>query len=281
MTKTWNRRAVLLAAVLVPGAALLAAPERLTSGWPSQPVTIDGLATEWTALVPIEDAKLAVGVMNDDRHLYVSISSSDQARRRQLLVTGLIVWLDAGGGKKRSFGLRFPGVMGQDFREAGSQPGERTTSERETPAEGASSRDRITVPPLTYFELLGPKEDDRRRLERAAVTAIQVGRDMREGTLVFELQVPLAKDGESSFGLGVRPGETIGFGLETPKIERPETPASRGTGGRRPGGMGGRMGGGMGGGGMGGPRGERDGERMERPSTLKLWTTVQLAAASS
>jgi hypothetical protein len=117
-----------------------------------------------------------------------------------------------------------------------------------------------------------------------------------QGTLIYELAIPLAKEANSSDGLGVRPGAVIGIGLETP--QRSDTPAAGrgdyggGTGGGHGGyggGMGGRGGGGgyggMGGrggyggstGGRGGAAGREDGANAPRLQPLKVWTTVQLA----
>jgi hypothetical protein len=65
---------------------------------------------------------------------------------------------------------------------------------------------------------------------------------MDQGTLRYELKVPLAKTTDHPYAIGTAPGKTIGIGLETPKPER----SSSGGGGR------GNGGGGYGGGGYGG-----------------------------
>ena len=86
------------------------------------------------------------------------------------------------------------------------------------------------------------------------------------GTFAYELKVPLAASEEYPFSLGVEPGDVIGVGFLSPKMQM-----------RRPSGMpgGGRMpGGGMppgGGGGMG---------RL-KPQDLKIWAVVQLASGST
>ena len=81
--------------------------------------------------------------------------------RRLLMATGLMVWIDAGGGKKKSYGIRFPGALGP----AGGWPGARSAAVRVTRARRIA-RPEPPLPPLTWFELVGPREDDRRRLER-------------------------------------------------------------------------------------------------------------------
>jgi hypothetical protein len=283
------RDAVLLAGLAWTASVGLSAvakgPAELTSSWRAEPVVVDGKPDEWTALVPFEAAHLAVGVSNDASTLQLAITSSDQARRRQMIAAGVIVWLDPSGGKKRAVGIRFPGEIGGDRDRP--ELGRRRPEE---PRVGTTPPEPPPLSPLTWFELVGPRDEDRRRLQRSAVTSIQVARDLKEGLLVFELQIPLAKDAASGFGIGAEAGRMLGLGLETPEREKPEGPPP-GAGGRRMGGGGGGMGGGIGGGlggrgrgGMGGGRPDDpagpEGKRPERAKPLKLWTTVQLATGS-
>jgi hypothetical protein len=272
-------------------------PPALQSLWASAPV-VDGRAAEWTALAPFESAHLAVGVSNDDRHVSVIVTSGDQARRRQLIGAGLIVWFDTGGGKKRGFGVRFPGEFRGGRELGGSRPGQGGPPDQSGPPRAAGDGESAQagppeprLPPITWFELMGPRDEDRRRLEKSAVTSIEVARDLHEGLLAFEMRIPLAKDPTTGFGIGAEAGRVLGLGLETPELERPEGPApGRGRGGRGGmggiggggGGMGGGMGrGGMGGGGMGGRPEGPGGDRPERAKPIKLWTTVKLATGAS
>jgi hypothetical protein len=273
---------------LLAGAGLLATdtkPPALVATWPASAPVIDGRAADWTTLAPLESAHVSVGLSNDERQLSLVITSGDQARRRQLIGGGLIVWFVPAGGKKRAFGVRFPGEFGGGRPEMGrGRPGGDSSQAR--PAEPPH------LPPITWFELMGPKEEDRRRLETKAVTDIAIARALEEGLLVLELRVPLARDAATGVGIGAAPGQVLGLGLETPEIERPDTPApDRSRGGRGGGGMGGTgggMGGGLGGmgrggrgGGMGGRPDGPQGDRPERAKPIKLWTTVKLAAGTS
>ncbi len=263
------------------------AADSIASRWRDHDIRVDGVNDEWQETVSVNDAG-SVGAVNDDRFLYLTIITSDQQRRRQFATEGVIVWLDATGGKKRTFGIRLPGGFFPGSRGfPGGGPGGRGGFD-EPPAD-------IPAPALTYFELLGPKKDDRRRIERTSDSGIEVAAGSREGTFVYELKVPLAKTSAESYGVGTAPGRKIGLGFETPKIERPEyaPPEERGGGGGRGGsGGGGRGGGGgfgggggrggIGGGGGGGGRSGRGGEtRPEAVKRLDVWTTIQLAARST
>ena len=129
------------------------------------------------------------------------------------------------------------------------------------------------------LELLGPGKDDRRSLmlEHAPGIEVRIGRI--EGSVVYELKVPLQIEDGHPYAIGARPGATIGVGLETPEVEKLEGAGGSGMsgmGGRPPGGGGG-MGGGppRGGGRPGGPEG------FKPPSPIKAWATVRLATPPS
>jgi hypothetical protein len=244
--------------------AWLAGVEPVTSHWKDQPIEIDGSSAEWPVLTPLDDS-MAVAAANDARDLYVAVATSDVQRRRQLAMLGLIVWIDVAGGKKETYGIRIPGSGFQ--MPAGRFGG------------AAGDAPRAPEPPaprITYIELLGPKKDDRRRLELRGESAIAVAAGVSEGTLVYEVRLPLAASTPAEpYGIGAKTNRTLGLGLQIPKPERPEGGAPRGGGVGGFGGRGGRggpdgFGGGRGGGGM---RGRGPMEMNE----LKLWTTLTLA----
>jgi hypothetical protein len=258
----------------------MAAPARV-SVWGSPSETIDGHADEWTALVPLDITRVSLGVQNDGHSLYLAIASSDQTRRRQLVIAGLVVWFDAEDKKRRVFGIRVPGTGLPGSVTGDPQPPTTPPDAAPAPRDEPQHRAQATVPPVSYVEIIGPGENDRRRLELEALRSIKVARGQQEGSLVMELQIPLAKNDSIVHAIGARPGQQIGLGFETPAMERPERAQSGRTGGGR-GGFGGGIRGGAGGGGMGG-RGtggppQAEVARAERPDPLKVWTSVLLAA---
>src|SRR5262245_47972512 len=275
---SWRRRlaATVVCVTAFFAATTLASKSHLSSA-PADKITVDGLVDEWPQLEPLEETHLSAAVQNDGRSVYLMIATSDQARRRQLMTAGLIVWFDADGGRKRAFGVRIPGVLAGFGGFGRGGPGSRRV---DPPPDTGDGR---RLPPFTYVEIVGPGQDDRRRVELAAMRSLQVARSQAAGTLTIELQVPLQPNDASEYAIGARAGSLIGLGFETPKIERPEGPPpnAHGGGGGRPGGMGGHGGRG-GGGGMGAGRGGPppgghgpDGQ-FERAAPLKYWTTVQL-----
>jgi hypothetical protein len=133
--------------------------------------------------------------------------------------------------------------------------------------------------------VLGPKKDDVHSFLADAVPGIAVKVGSVEGSLVYELKVPIALSADFQYAIGAKPGALIGFGLETPKVEKPSRESGGGMGGMGGGGgMGGRggRGGGGGRGGMGrGGGGESGGMGrggFEPPKPVKAWATIQLSA---
>jgi uncharacterized membrane protein YgcG len=243
----------------------LFATQQITSRWKDKEITVDGLIAEWTELMFV-DGGISVAAFNDDRELYLAVATSDPQRRRQFLASGLLVWLDVQGGKKERFGVRLPGN--------GLQRPDGPPAEFPGDSPDAQPRD-IPQPNITYVELLGPGKEEKRRVELAGESGIAAGAKVEEGTLLYELKIPLHGGiGAQLYAHGARMDRPVGLGLQTPKLEQRER-AAGGMGGF--GGSTGRggFGGGRRGGGGGGMRGR--GEGMEE---LKLWTTLTLARGS-
>ena len=265
--------------------ALARSPE-IPSTW-NGTVVVDGLADEWTgALVPLSGLPLSLGVRNDGTFLYVCVTTSDEAARKQILAGGLSIRMDASAKESAGFGVRYPvGRMGTDRRDMPYSDDPRRMKELEMVSAGAE------------IGILGREEGDLGVMRVADANPIEAALGETDGKLVVEVKVPLSFTVESPHAIDTLPGKTISVGLDTsePKMKRssrgrrPEdsegggSEGGSGSGGRGPGagfGMGGSHGGhgGMGGSGGRGRGGEGDsGKAHGKP--LKVWVTVPLAAA--
>ncbi len=258
-------------------------------------ITIDGKYDDWYGnLQPFEQAPVAIQFLNDTDYLYMRLTASATAERREILRQGFTVWFDPAGGTKKHLGIRYPvvehGVGGDDGRSGGyggygggrrpggSGSGGEQGGDRETPSD-PSPGDRIDV--------LGPGKDDARMLTRDHAPGIDVAIREEQGTLQYELKVPLVHTTDHPYAIDAVPGKPVGIGLEAGKAE--------GSGGGRPGGFGGGgggggmggfgggRGGGMGGHGGGGGRGGGGGgggrQSGEAVKPLKGWATLTIASA--
>ena len=238
-------------ATLVFLAVVVAAPAGLTSRWRTESVTVDGLAAEWQAPVPVEPG-LDVGAVNDDEFLFLVVSAKSP-EAIAYLSAGLIVWLDATGRRAETFGLRIAGVDQPPL------PGMTPTA----PAAGIST----TV--LDRFDVLGPGRNQRRLVDLTPELGVEIASSRAEGEVIYELKVPLQKTPTRTYAAGAAPGRTIGLGIATP-----EAPVGRGQRPRLVGDSGYIGGDPWYGGGFAKYR-EDDGRRKP----LQIWTTLSLATS--
>jgi len=260
-------------------------------------ITVDGKYDDWYGhLDPFEASPVAVQFLNDGEFLYMRMTASSTPERMQIVRQGLVVWFDPAGGTKKHFGIRYPivehgsgpegdprgggggygGYGGHRGGGGGHEGGEREGGDREGASE-PSPGDRIDV--------LGPGKDDARMLTRDHAQGVDVAIRTEQGTLQYELKVPLVKSADHPYAIEAAAGKPIGFGLEAGKTQQHSfgiggPGGGFGGGGGGGGGMGGRGGGGMGGrgGGMhGGGGGGGRGGGGEAAKPLKGWGIVTIA----
>jgi hypothetical protein len=266
-----------------------AASERpkFTSQVRDSAITVDGKYDDWYGhLDPFEASPVAVQFLNDGEYLYMRMTASSTAERMEIVRQGFTVWFDPAGGTKKHFGIRYPVVEHGSGPEAdprgggggyggygGHRGGGREGGDHETTSEPLPG-DRIDV--------LGPGKDDARMLTRDHAQGVDVAIRSEQGTLQYELKVPLEKSADHPYAIEAAAGKPIGFGIESGKAQQHSFGmggpgggfgGGGGGGGRGGGGMGGgRGGGGMHGGGGGGGRG---GGEAAKP--LKGWGLVTIA----
>ena len=240
-------------AVAFATGTLGAAQRGLPSTWRTEPVAIDGMPSEWPKLELLPRGP-EIGVTNDDQFIYFLVSSGEEVVR-DLLATGLILWLDPNGGKAQTFGIWAPGVTLRPL--PGASP-----VVADSPGSGISAKT------LDQFDLLGPGKNQRRLVDVTPAMGIELASATDEKRVMYEVRIPLAKTAERPYAVGAAPGKTVGVGVATPE-------APRDRGGRRDVlvGSSGTIGGSpWQGGGFAPYR-----ERPESIKPLDIWTTVKLA----
>lgn len=266
----------LSAATLLANALLAAGgpPQELSSVWRAEPVLVDEHVSEWSgALAGVAGKPISLGVANDGEFLYVAIATSDPGVRQMLGRTGFTVWIDPDGKERSVFGIALPPVWAMPNR--GRAPAENAEDRPPAPA----------LEPWTYLEIREGKKD-RHRIELVYLArgGIAAAVDQPEGTLVYEIKMPLARSDTRPYAAGVKPGALVGLGVETEKLDRAGQRPGGGRDGR--GGAGGGMGGSGGGrGGMGGASGRAmgggaDSMNGKPPQPIKFWVRVRLSQGS-
>lgn len=82
----------------------------LQSQWREDPITIDGIGTDWAQNTPYlnEKPRILVSVMNDKENLYIRLMTRDRQAQMMFIRAGFITWIDDGGGTEKKFGVQFP-----------------------------------------------------------------------------------------------------------------------------------------------------------------------------
>jgi hypothetical protein len=231
---------------------------------PDEPVLIDGQAGDWAGrLFVIEGQNVAIGFMNDRECLYICLRIDDPGMKRQLLRSGMTVWFDPAGGKKKVLGIKYP--VGLRSGEEGMWRVE-NPEDVEAPGEVGGN--------LTDVEIYRQGISEPEVMDVAEAEGFELKTSASGRNFVYELKVPLTKSGDCPARLGAEPGGTVGVGFETGKFDfnslsrRPAGPAG-GTGAMPPTGAYGNRGGVM-------RPGQMHPNDPELPEELKIWATVDL-----
>ena len=293
-----GRWALALACLMVAGCGSV----RLDSRWLDRAIIVDGDDGDWqNAKLYVKDWPIDVGVLNDGEYLYLCMTTVDRDLQTEVLMRGLELWIDPGGGRKKEVGIRFPqgaaqrGLEGEEPGEFGRGRGGMRGSRgggrnMRRPPGGARQFDpeRFTAAMkrlgVSGEMVLLESEDDeglRKLISRDDPLQIRVAYD--RGRLVYEARIPLHNTEPPLSALQVNAGDRVGVGFKSAEMDMSRMMAQRGgrKGGGLPGGDGmpgvGMPAGGMPGGGMGGMRGGRGGGMGAMEASFEKWGAVQLA----
>jgi hypothetical protein len=217
----------------------------------------DNITFQPSELTYTEKGKFYYNLSNDRDNLYIDLKIFDKDVQRQVLTSGLTLWINVNGKKGKKTGLRYPARMGN--------PGSLDMQLNQNQLNGMPGRGiqsggtGMQAPMSVGIELIGLGGSDHKFIPAAEMNTFRGSmRFDKDRNLWYELVFPLAKMPEASAKMKNSNGLIIlGFsypGISTSRIG--EGPG-RGMGDEGGGGMGGPGGGGRGGrgGGMGGRSG--------------------------
>jgi hypothetical protein len=224
----------------------------LISNWRDREITIDGSDAEWQgSLMSLKKGKMAWGVLNDEKYLYISCVVSDRDIERQVMGLGLMVWLDANGGTEKTFGIHYPiGVQGERRQMMQGLEGSSMFDDEQFFQQSTSE-----------MEIVGPGKDERFKTLAPGIDGIEARFSRSDGRLVYELKVPLAMSPEHPFAINTNPGDEIGVGFEVTEPNKGDMPQK-----------------GMSGGGRKSQNKGMPRSKNNLPDVLKLWANVTLAS---
>lgn len=255
--------------------------------WLTKPVQIDGQMTDWTGLPTtyFEDSAVQLGLCNDSDRLYILFRFSNQTWARMIRMSGLTLWLDNSGEKKKAFGVRYTG--GSSFSEL-QNPGmageggfwDRLTPEqKERLEQRAVKADQITI--------VGTKDKPEVALPADGSRGPAVAFADLKGIYTYEFSIPLQKSDLATYGINSQTGQAVSLGLEWGLSDEDRKRMMEEMGGRGGMGPGGGMGGGPPVGGMGGrgrgggPGGPGGMSPPQMPKKQEIWVKTVLALPSN
>lgn len=250
--------------------------QKLNSNWLNREIVIDARSDDWLdTLYYFESKMLSIGFFNDESDLYVCLLAEHPMLQAQVVSQGFTLWFDPGGGKEKSFGIKFPIGMQNMHEQMDFMRTQESGPDREKMRQAFEKS-------LADLEILRAGAV-KQRIPVDEAKGIEIKVRNETGLFVYELKVPLKSDEEHPYAIGAKAGTEIGIGLEVPKIDRDEmrkTMQERTGGGGMPPGGGGMPPGGMGE--MGGGMGRRGGgRRPQLPNGLDIWASLKLASAQS
>ncbi|MFZ1808876.1 MAG: hypothetical protein WAU36_16715 [Cyclobacteriaceae bacterium] len=226
----------------------------------TQQIEVDGMSDDWPQLDYFnKDLGIVYGVSYDNSHLYVIAKTYEENAKQRIVSSGLTVWIDANGKKKKNIGVKYPimkGALGNGNRERNG--GQKKTLEEDK---------------LNSVMLQGIFSDEMQIVQKSNLNIdldVEIKFDSMQD-LVYEIKVPLALLKQNAKNDLKR----IAIGFEVSGSARPIQGNGSPGGGRN------RSGGGHSGGG-GSPRGGRaSGTHSESQiatsnKSLIFWYQVEL-----
>ncbi|MEP4534009.1 MAG: hypothetical protein ABJ004_13050 [Cyclobacteriaceae bacterium] len=258
---------IALIALLVYGCASLDKASTIT-----HQINIDGTGNDWPEL-DLHDKTVGMqyGVSYDQDNLYVLAKVYEQDAIRQILSSGLTVWVDANGKKKKDVGVKYPMLEREMERDRGERVRDGVRRERE-PIKGADEL--LNKIQLNNMMVKGFFSEDMQLVQKNRLNIdldVMIGFDSTHN-LLYEMKIPLVLLEQKAKG----DLKKLALGFEVSEATRP-------TQGNRPanGGGGGRGGGGPQGG--GGPSGGQRGggppsgsQSMNSNQSEVFWYKVSL-----
>ncbi len=236
----------------------------LNSNWRDREITVDGKHADWLgAMLFFAEDNVSVGLLNDENFLYICVIAEDMFVRIQMMMQGFTLWFDPEGGKKNTFGIKYP--LGMQASGRGMRRDEQSMERFR----------QVSWKPMVELEILGPGKDEVKKMPISEAKGIDINMEFSSGMLVYELKVPLIQSEQHPYAIRAEAGSSVGIGLEMSKMKKSDMRRQM-SGGKGRGGTMGGMRGGAGGRGMpGGGRG------FKMPKRLKIWAVVQLASNNS
>ena len=180
------------------------------STWAATPVNIDGVNTDWEgdSLTLYKKTKVDYAFRNDSDNLYVLFMFKEpQKFMSTIRYTGMTLWLNTEGKKKKYYGIKFSTKM---------VSADNYISIIEEIAGPLSEEKKKTIKSKPTYLVFHNEVIDKKGKPAAISTGPSAplfnsgGREI----LTYEFRIPLKRDEGQPVGIGTEPGKTIKIGFE-------------------------------------------------------------------
>jgi hypothetical protein len=191
----------------------LSKEEEVKSYWTASPVRIDGFKDDWAgvALATEKKVKVDYAFKNDAENLYVLYIFKDPKYLSSISMTGLTLWFNPEGKKKKNYGIKFiqkqisaDALISLTEKERGPLPEEKKKEIRNFPSYLINDTEIVNEKSEPGSE---PSESS--KIKPAAFRVMK-----QQNLLVFELAIPLKRMTEQTSAVGIEPGKKVAIGFE-------------------------------------------------------------------
>jgi hypothetical protein len=210
---TFVKEILLLILVLTISFLGFSKEKELKSHWVSSPVRIDGSTNDWAEndLAGWKKGKVDYAFKNDAENLYVLFMFRDPKYLSSISATGLTVWFNSEGKKKKYYGIKFmqkrisaDALISRLEKEKGPLPEEEKKEILNNPSYL-----------INDTEIINKKSKSRSQSSESSEIKPAVFRVMKQQkSLVFEFAFNLKRMMEQVPGSGIEPGKKVKVGFE-------------------------------------------------------------------
>ncbi len=210
---TFVKEILLLLLVLTISFLGFSKVKELKSHWVSSPVRIDGSTNDWAEndLAGWKKGKVDYAFKNDAENLYILFIFRDPKYLSSISATGLTVWFNSEGKKKKYYGIKFmqkrisaDALISRLEKEKGPLPEEEKKEILNNPSYL-----------INDTEIINKKSKSRSQSSESSEIKPAVFRVMKQQkSLVFEFGINLKRMMEQVPGSGIEPGKKVKVGFE-------------------------------------------------------------------
>ncbi|MEJ2615862.1 MAG: hypothetical protein P8Z35_12965 [Ignavibacteriaceae bacterium] len=202
--------AVIFSLILLNGCS---GEQELLSNWTDQQIKIDGKTSDWkNNLEYLKDENVAMGFKNDNKFIYICLTTNDFTKVFPMLRGGFIIWFEPEDGSK-TIGIKFPIHNNSNSNQVPNSSEE--VYNRRNPGEFINRM-------LERQNELQILNEDKQLLTDMPIKnkeGIEAKLGYHSDRFVYELKIPLS-DSKYAYKLSVIPGGKLNIKFETEVPDR-------------------------------------------------------------